>query len=139
MSNYLNTIPTNIKLSKNHEVNEFMNSFLYHNESFFQKCINLGVKEITQSMVDEYSKSTPNSGIGIYYEKGPWKWGTQGMENQMVRRNHIKVLRSDRSTSCLNATPKLLNRILNNIYRDIENAVCVSEGRYDDRKFNPCR
>ena len=139
MSYKLNQIPTQVKLSKNHDVNEFMSSFLYHNEKFFQSCVDLEIKEITQSIVNGYSKSTSNSGIGIYYEKGPWKWGSQGMENQMVRRGHIKVLRSDDGTSCLNATPKLLNRILNNIYRDIENAVCVSEGRYDDRKFNPCR
>ena len=115
MSNYLNTIPTNIKLSKNHEVNEFMNSFLYHNESFFQKCINLGVKEITQSMVDEYSKSTPNSGIGIYYEKGSFKWGSQGMQNKCEKKGFIKVLRNDFDTSCLAATPKLVNKILNAI------------------------
>ena len=139
MSYKLNQIPTQVKLSKNHDVNEFMNSFLYNNESFFQKCVDLEVKEITQSMVDGYSESTPNSGIGIYYEKGPWKWGSQGMENQMIKRGHIKVLRSDKGTSCLNATPKLLNRILNNIYRTMENVVCINEGRYDDRKFNPCR
>jgi len=26
-----------------------------------------------------------------------------------------------------------------NIYRTIENFKCISEGRYDDRKLNPCR
>ena len=57
----------------------------------------------------------------------------------MIKRGHIKVLRSDDSTSCLNATVKLVNRILNNCYRTIENIKCVREGRYDDRKLNPCR
>ena len=57
----------------------------------------------------------------------------------MIKRGHIKVLRSDGDTSCLNATNKLINRILNNIYRVIENIKCVEEKRYDDRKLNVCR
>jgi len=122
-------IPSNVKLSKNDDVNEFMNAFLYHNKDFFQECIDNNIKDVSSSTHE----------VGIYYEKGPWKWGSEGMQNQMLRRGHIHVLRSDRSTSCLNATPKLLQRILNNIYRTIENFNCISEGRYDDRKLNPCR
>ena len=128
--NNVNNILSQVKISKNNEVNDFMKSFVYHNEKFFEKCLNLKLKNLS---------SLPESGIGIYYEKGPWKWGSQGMENQMIKRGHIKVLRSDDSTSCLNATVKLVNRILNNCYRTIENIKCVREGRYDDRKLNPCR
>ena len=130
----LDSVFNQVEVSKNNDVNEFLNHFLYHNQDFFKRCLNLGITKFESTSID-----LGQDNVGIYYEKGTWKWGSQGMENQMVRRGHIKVLRSDDGTSCLNATPKLLNRILNNIYRDIENAVCVSEGRYDDRKFNPCR
>ena len=133
MSN-LNNVFNQVKVSKNNDVNEFMTNFLYHNEDFFKRCLKLGITKF-----DSSSSNLGQEGVDIYYEKGTWKWGSQGMENQMVKRGHIKVLRSDSNTSCLQATNKLINRILNNIYRVIENIKCVEEKRYDDRKLNVCR
>ena len=118
----------NIKLSTNKEVNDFMHSFYYHNHQYFRECISKGVKKVNSS-----------SDIGIYYEKGKWKGGSEGMQNSMKKRGFVKVLRSDWDTSCLDATPKLVNKILNNIYRTLENIKCVKEKRYDDRKLTPCR
>ena len=130
----LNNVFNQVKISKNNDVNEFMTNFLYHNQDFFKRCLKLGITKF-----DSSSSDLGQNDVGIYYEKGTWKWGSQGMENQMIKRGHIKVLRSDGDTSCLNATNKLINRILNNINRTIENFKCISEGRYDDRKLNPCR
>jgi len=130
----LNNVFDQVKVSKNNDANEFMHNFLYHNQDFFKRCLNLGITKFESTSID-----LGQDNVGIYYEKGTWKWGSQGMENQMVKRGHIKVLRSDGDTSCLNATNKLINRILNNIYRVIENFKCIKEGRYDDRKFNVCR
>ena len=130
----LNNVFNQVKVSKNNDVNEFMTNFLYHNEDFFKRCLKLGITKF-----DSSSSDLGQEGVDIYYEKGTWKWGSQGMENQMVKRGHIKVLRSDSNTSCLQATNKLINRILNNIYRVIENIKCVEEKRYDDRKLNVCR
>ena len=60
--------------------------------------------------------------------------------NQMIKRGHIKIVKDHNNNCyCIDATLKLKNRILNNIYRTIENFKCISEGRYDDRKLNPCR
>ena len=130
----LNNVFNQVKVSKNNDVNEFMTNFLYHNQDFFKRCLMLGITKF-----DSSSSDLGQEGVDIYYEKGTWKWGSQGMENQMIKRGHIKVLRSDSNTSCLNATNKLINRILNNIYRVIENIKCVEEKRYDDRKLNVCR
>ena len=130
----LNNVFNQVKVSKNNDVNEFMTNFLYHNQDFFKRCLKLGITKF-----DSSSSDLGQEGVDIYYEKGTWKWGSQGMENQMVKRGHIKVLRSDSNTSCLQATNKLINRILNNIYRVIENIKCVEEKRYDDRKLNVCR
>ena len=130
----LNNVFDQVKVSKNNDVNEFMTNFLYHNEDFFKRCLNLGITKFESTSID-----LGQEGVDIYYEKGTWKWGSQGMENQMIKRGHIKVLRSDDNTSCLQATNKLINRILNNIYRVIENIKCVEEKRYDDRKLNVCR
>ena len=130
----LDNVFNQVKVSKNNDVNEFMTNFLYHNEDFFKRCLKLGITKF-----DSSSSDLGQEGVDIYYEKGTWKWGSQGMENQMVKRGHIKVLRSDSNTSCLQATNKLINRILNNIYRVIENIKCVEEKRYDDRKLNVCR
>jgi hypothetical protein len=60
--------------------------------------------------------------------------------NQMIKRGHIEIVKDHRNNCyCLDATVKLVNRILNNCYRTIENIKCVREGRYDDRKLNVCR
>ena len=62
------------------------------------------------------------------------------MMNQMIKRGHIEIVKDHRNNCyCLDATVKLVNRILNNCYRTMENFKCISEGRYNDRKLNPCR
>ena len=129
--NNVNNILSQVKISKNNQVNDFMKAFVYHNEKFFEKCLNLKLKNLS---------SLPESGIGIHYECGPHKWGSEGLMNQMIKRGHIEIVKDHRNNCyCLDATVKLVNRILNNCYRTIENIKCVREGRYDDRKLNPCR
>ena len=129
--NNVKNILDQVKISKNNQVNDFMKAFVYHNEKFFEKCLNLKLKNLS---------SLPELGIGIHYECGPNKWGSVGMMNQMIKRGHIEIVKDHRNNCyCLDATVKLVNRILNNCYRTIENIKCVREGRYDDRKLNPCR
>ena len=129
--NNVKNILSQVKISKNNEVNDFMKAFVYHNEKFFEKCLNLKLKNLS---------SLPELGIGIHYECGPNKWGSVGMMNQMIKRGHIEIVKDHRNNCyCLDATVKLVNRILNNCYRTIENIKCVREGRYNDRKLNPCR
>ena len=129
--NNVKNILDQVKISKNNQVNDFMKAFVYHNEKFFEKCLNLKLKNLS---------SLPELGIGIHYECGPDKWGSEGLMNQMIKRGHIKIVKDHRNNCyCLDATVKLVNRILNNCYRTIENIKCVREGRYNDRKLNPCR
>ena len=128
--NNVNNILNQVKISKNNQVNDFMKAFVYHNEKFFTKCL-------TNKMGN--FRKLPFS-IGIHYECGPHKWGSEGLMNQMIKRGHIEIVKDHRNNCyCLDATVKLVNRILNNCYRTIENIKCVREGRYDDRKLNPCR
>ena len=128
--NNVKNILNQVKISKNNQVNDFMKAFVYHNEKFFTKCL-------TNKMGN--FRKLPFS-IGIHYECGPNKWGSEGLMNQMIKRGHIEIVKDHRNNCyCLDATVKLVNRILNNCYRTIENIKCVREGRYDDRKLNPCR
>tara|TARA_R100001086_G_C11773723_1_gene241602 strand:- start:333 stop:728 length:396 start_codon:yes stop_codon:yes gene_type:complete len=128
--NNVKNILNQVKISKNNQVNDFMKAFVYHNEKFFTKCL-------TNKMGN--FRKLPFS-IGIHYECGPDKWGSEGLMNQMIKRGHIEIVKDHRNNCyCLDATVKLVNRILNNCYRTIENIKCVREGRYDDRKLNPCR
>ena len=39
--NNVKNILSQVKISKNNEVNDFMKSFVYHNEKFFEKCLRL--------------------------------------------------------------------------------------------------
>ena len=135
-------IPTDVKLSKNDEDNEFMNSFLYHNMEYFKQCLSSGLKKI--KMIGTNPKYPITKGndenVGIHYETGKWKWGSVGMMNKMIRRGHITIAKDhNNGCYCLNATAKLVNRILSNIYRTIENIKCVEEKRYDDRNFSICK
>ena len=132
MSN-LNNVFDQSKFSKNNEVNHFMSMFLYHNQDFFKKCVKLGINDTNDTSLDHFK-------VGIHYECGPHKWGSVGLMNQMIKRGHIEIVKDHRNNCyCLDATVKLVNRILNNCYRTMENFKCISEGRYDDRKLNPCR
>ena len=128
--NNVKNILNQVKISKNNQVNDFMKAFVYHNEKFF-----------TTALIHKIGnfRKLPFS-IGIHYECGPDKWGSEGLMNQMIKRGHIEIVKDHRNNCyCLDATVKLVNRILNNCYRTIENIKCVREGRYDDRKLNPCR
>ena len=130
------SIPSNIKLSKNDDVNEFMNSFIYHNENFFMTCISSGIKKIKDN--NRFLLKSQN--VGIHYETCRYKWGSVGLMNQMIKRGHVTIAKDHMNDCyCLDATAKLVNRILSNIYRAIENIKCVKEGRYDDRNFSICK
>ena len=133
------SIPSNIKLSKNDDVNEFMNSFVYHNEDYFMNCISCDVKK-----VKSWDHTNPKAPIGHSlngeFQNGKWKWGSVGLMNQMIKRGHITIAKDHKNDCyCLNATAKLINRILSNVYRALENIKCVEEGRYDDRNFSICK
>ena len=130
-----NSIPSNIKLSKNDKVNEFMNCFIHHNYEFFQRCIDLGVTKFKSTSYD-----LGQNNVCIHYECGPDKWGSVGLMNQMIKRGHISIAKDHRNDCyCLDATTKLIHRILNNLYRTIGNIKCVKEKRYDDRNFSICK
>ena len=94
-------------LSKNYDTDQFMSMFLYHNKDFFQKLINGGYTKFPDDV--ECSGE-----CGIYYEKGPWKWGSQGMQNKMQKNGFIVPSKTHNNTgdSSLWATPKLINKIL---------------------------
>ena len=132
MSN-LNNVFDQSKFSKNNEVNHFMSMFLYHNEDFFKNCVKLGIYDTNDTSLDHFK-------VGIHYECGPHKWGSVGLMNQMIKRGHVTIGKDHMNDCyCLDATAKLVNRILCNIYRALENIKCVKEGRYDDRNFSICK
>ena len=132
MSN-LNNVFDQSKFSKNNEVNHFMSMFLYHNQDFFKKCVKLGINDTNDTSLDHFK-------VGIHYECGPDKWGSVGLMNQMIKRGHISIAKDHRNDCyCLDATTKLIHRILNNLYRTIGNIKCVKEKRYDDRNFSICK
>ena len=111
-----------IKLSKHDQDDEFLNSFLYHNEAYFSRCIFNDIKKIY--MVGQDPKAPIAKGndqyIGIHYETGKWKWGSVGMMNKMIRRGYITIAKDHRNDCyCLNATAKLVNKILTEIWKNI--------------------
>ena len=114
-------IPT-VKLSKNYNDDEFLNSFLYHNEDYFGRCIYNDIKKIY--MVGQDPKAPIDKGndqyVGIHYETGKWKWGSVGMMNKMIRRGYITIAKDHNNDCyCLNATAKLVNKILAEINKNI--------------------
>ena len=111
-----------IKLSKNSENDEFLNAFLYHNEAYFSRCIFNNVKKIY--MVGQDPKAPIAKGndeyIGIHYETGKWKWGSVGMMNKMIKRGLVTIAKDHNNDCyCLNATAKLVNMILKEIWKKI--------------------
>ena len=113
-------IPT-VKLSKNFQDDEFLNSFLYHNEDYFGKCIYNDIQKIY--MVGQDPKAPIDKGndqyVGIHYETGKWKWGSVGMMNKMIRRGYITIAKDHNNDCyCLNATAKLVNKILTEINKN---------------------
>ena len=110
-----------IKLSKNFQDDEFLNSFLYHNEAYFSRCIFNDIKKIY--MVGQDPKAPIAKGndqyIGIHYETGKWKWGSVGMMNKMIKRGFITIAKDHNNDCyCLNATAKLVNKILTEIWKN---------------------
>ena len=110
-----------VKLSKNFQDDEFLNSFLYHNEDYFGKCIYNDIQKIY--MVGQDPKAPIDKGndqyVGIHYETGKWKWGSVGMMNKMIRRGYITIAKDHNNDCyCLNATAKLVNKILTEINKN---------------------
>ena len=115
------TLPT-VKLSKNVEDNEFLNAFVYHNANYFIKCIQNNVKKIYT--IGSNPKAPICKGndqnIGIHYETGPWKWGSVGTMNKFVKRGHVTIAKDHNNDCyCLDATAKLVNKILTEIWKNI--------------------
>ena len=105
-----NSIPSNIKLSKNDKVNEFMNAFIYHNNDYFVKCISCDIKKAKGG----------DQNVDIHYETGKWKWGSVGMMNRMIKRGLVTIAKDHNNDCyCLNATAKLVNMILTEIWKKI--------------------
>ena len=84
---------------KHEERNMAFNAFLYHNREFFN-----GLRSERRN----YKGTLP----GIYMEKGTWKWGSQSLQNWLVKNEYVSVDRTDNDTCCLTATPKLVSRML---------------------------
>ena len=114
-------IPT-IQLSKNSDNDEFLNAFLYHNEDYFGRCIYNDVKKIYtigQNPKAPIAKGNDQN-IGIHYETGKWKWGSVGMMNRMIKRGLVTIAKDHNNDCyCLNATAKLVNMILTEIWKKI--------------------
>ena len=111
-----------IKLSKNYQDDEFLNSFVYHNQSYFARCILNKINKIY--MVGQDPKAPIAKGnddyVGIHYETGKWKWGSVGMMNKMIRRGYITIAKDHNNDCyCLNATAKLVNKILTEINKSL--------------------
>jgi len=114
MNNILKSIPT-VKLSKNYQDDEFMNAFIHHNYKFFSDCISNDTRQIVMvGSNPRYPISIGNNqNVGIHYETGKWKWGSVGMMNKMIRRGYITIAKDHNNDCyCLNATAKLVNKIL---------------------------
>ena len=111
-----------VKLSKNYQDDEFLNSFVYHNQSYFARCILNKINKIY--MVGQDPKAPIAKGnddyVGIHYETCKWKWGSVGMMNKMIRRGYITIAKDHNNDCyCLNATAKLVNKILTEINKSL--------------------
>ena len=118
----LTTEIPDVKLSNNLQDDEFMNAFIHHNYNFFSKCIFNGTKKIYMiGQNPRYPISKGNDqNVGIHYECGPHKWGSIGMMNKMIRRGYITIAKDHRNNCyCLNATAKLVNKILTEIWKKV--------------------
>ena len=105
-------IPTTVKLSKNYDINEFLNAFIIHNTVYFNTLIKWGY---TECPTGELGLSPDTGGIlpGIHYECGPWKWGSVGLMNKMVKKGFVTIVKDHNNNCyCLDATPKLVTKIL---------------------------
>ena len=113
MNNTLIKIPTEVKVSKNSTINMFLNAFLYHNTKYFQNLID-----------NDYTSCPSDDTVlpGIHYECGPWKWGSVGLMNKMVRKGFITIVKDHNNDCyCLDATPKLVTKILKAVNKYLGN------------------
>ncbi len=108
---YILTIPTEVKLSKNYDINEFLNNFLYHNTNYFK---NLVDNDYTSCPTGDYTYGKDQGLLpGIHYECGPHKWGSIGMLNKMLKKGLVTIIKDHKNNCyCLDATPKLVTKIL---------------------------
>ena len=118
-NNLRSEIPS-IKLSKNTNDDDFLNAFLYHNEDYFGKLINMNITKVEQVSAKAPISKGNDQYVGIHYETGKWKWGSVGMMNKMIRRGYITIAKDHNNDCyCLNATAKLVNKILTEIWKNI--------------------
>ena len=118
MDNTLIKIPTEVKLSKNYDINEFLNSFLYHNPKYFNTLINIGYTSCPTG--DVCPADTGGFLPGIHYETGRWKWGSVGLMNNMIKRGLVTIVKDHNNNCyCLEATPKLVTKILKAVNNSI--------------------
>ena len=119
MTLVLTTPIPSITLSKNSENDEFLNSFLYHNENYFGKLIYMGITKVEQVTAKAPISKGNDQYVGIHYETGKWKWGSVGMMNKMIKRGYITIAKDHNNDCyCLNATAKLVNKILKEIWKN---------------------
>jgi len=119
MTLVLTTPIPSIKLSKNNQDDEFLNSFLYHNENYFGKLIYNDIRKIGCNWAEAPIEKGNDQYVGIHYETGKWKWGSVGMMNKMIKRGYITIARDHNNDCyCLNATAKLVNKILKEIWKN---------------------
>jgi len=114
-------LPT-VKLSKNTNDDDFLNAFLYHNTDYFGKCIENGINKIYMMGQDPKAPICKGNdqNVGIHYETGKWKWGSVGMMNKMIRRGYVTIAKDHNNDCyCLNATAKLVNKILTEINKSL--------------------
>ena len=104
-------IPSSVKLSKNYAINEFLNAFLMHNPKYFQ---NLVDNEYTSCPTGDFVPADTGGFLpGIHYECGPWKWGSVGLMNKMIKKGLITIVKDHNNNCyCLDSTPKLVTKIL---------------------------
>ena len=118
-NNLRSEIPS-IKLSKNTNDDDFLNAFLYHNEDYFGKLINMNITKVEQVSAKGPISKGSDQYVGIHYETGKWKWGSVGMMNKMIKRGYITIAKDHNNDCyCLNATAKLVNKILTEIWKNI--------------------
>ena len=120
MDKTLIKIPTTVKLSKNYDINEFLNNFIIHNPVYF----NTLIKEGYTQCPNDYTCPADTGGIlpGIHYETGKWKWGSVGLMNKMIKKGFVTIVKDHNNDCyCLDATPKLVTKILKAVNKYLGN------------------
>ena len=120
MNNTLIKIPTTVKLSKNYDINEFLNNFIIHNPVYFNT---LTLQGYTECPTGDYVPADSGGYLpGIHYECGPWKWGSVGLMNKMIKKGLITIVKDHNNNCyCLYSTPKLVTKILKAVNKYLGN------------------